>query len=138
MKIGILGTGGIVGMVVPTLKKLPEAECYAIASRTEERAKEAAEEYGFEKAYGTYEELVADTEVELVYIATPHSRHYEDMKLCVEHGKPVLCEKAFTMNAKQAREIKALAAEKGVFVAEAIWPRYMPSRNMIQEARCQR
>ena len=133
MKIGVLGTGGIVGMVVPTLKKLPEAECYAIASRTEERAKEAAEEYGFEKAYGTYEELVADTEVELVYIATPHSRHYEDMKLCVEHGKPVLCEKAFTMNAKQAREIKALAAEKGVFVAEAIWPRYMPSRNMIQE-----
>ncbi|MBQ8278796.1 MAG: Gfo/Idh/MocA family oxidoreductase [Roseburia sp.] len=133
MKIGVLGTGGIVGMVVPTLKSLENVECYAIASRTEERAKEAAKEYGFEKAYGTYEELVADPEVELVYVATPHSRHYEDMKLCIEHGKPVLCEKAFTMNAQQAKEIKKLAAEKGVFVAEAIWPRYMPSRKLIQE-----
>lgn len=133
MKIGVLGTGGIVGMVVPTLKKLPEMECYAIASRTVERAKEAAEEYGFEKSYGTYEELVADPEVELVYIATPHSRHYDDMVLCVEHGKPVLCEKAFTMNAKQAKDIKKLAAEKGVFVAEAIWTRYMPSRSIIRE-----
>lgn len=133
MKIGVLGTGGIVKMVVPTLKQLVQTECYAIASRTEERAKEAAEEYGFEKAYGTYEELVADPEVELVYVATPHSRHYEDMKLCIEHGKPVLCEKAFTMNAGQAKEIKELAAMKGVFVAEAIWPRYMPSRKLIQD-----
>ena len=133
MKIGVLGTGGIVKMVVPTLNCLPEVECYAIASRTAERAKEAAEEYGFEKAYGTYEELVADPSVELVYVATPHSRHHEDMKLCIEHEKPVLCEKAFTMNAKQAKEIKRLATEKGVFVAEAIWTRYMPSRQMIQE-----
>lgn len=133
MKIGVLGTGGIVGMVVPTLKRMANVECYAIASRTAERAQEAAEEYGFEKAYGTYEELVADPEVELVYVATPHSRHHEDMKLCVGHGKAVLCEKAFTMNAKQAMDIKKLAAEKGVFVAEAIWPRYMPSRKMIQE-----
>lgn len=133
MKIGVLGTGGIVGMVAPTLKKMSDIECYAIASRTEERAKEAAEEYGFEKWYGTYEELIADPEVELVYVATPHSRHYEDMKLCVGHGKAVLCEKAFTMNANQAKDIKKLAAEKGVFVAEAIWPRYMPSRKLIQE-----
>lgn len=133
MKIGVLGTGGIVRSVVKTLKRMEEVECYAIASRTEERAEEAAAEYGFEKAYGTYEALVADPEVELVYVATPHSRHYEDMKLCVEHGKPVLCEKAFTMNAKQTKEIKKLAAEKGVFVAEAIWTRYMPSRHTIQE-----
>lgn len=133
MKIGVLGTGGIVRLTIDTLQHLECIECYAIASRTDERAKEASEEYGFEKAYGTYEELVADPEVELVYIATPHSRHYDDMKLCVEHGKPVLCEKAFTMNAIQAKEIKQLAAEKGVFVAEAIWTRYMPSRKLIQE-----
>lgn len=133
MKIGVLGTGRIVNTVVQTLHVLENAECYAIASRTMERAKEAAEEYGFEKAYGTYEELVADPQVELVYIATPHSRHYEDMKLCVEHNKPVLCEKSFTMNAEQAKEIQKLAAEKKVFVAEAIWTRYMPSRQMIQE-----
>ena len=75
MKIGVLGTGWIVRTVVATLKRMEGAECYAIASRTKERARAAAEEYGFEKAYGSYEELVADPAVELVYIGTPHSRH---------------------------------------------------------------
>lgn len=133
MKIGVLGTGGIVKSVTPTLQRMENMECYAIASRTLDRAQQAAQEYGYEKAYGSYEELVKDSEVELVYIATPHSRHYDDMKLCIEHKKPVLCEKAFTMNAKQAKEIKELAAKQGVFVAEAIWTRYMPSRKMIQD-----
>jgi len=133
MKIGVLGTGGIVRSVTPTLKKMPEMECYAIASRSPERAEKAAEEYGYEKAYGSYEELAADPQVELIYVATPHSRHFEDMKLCIAHGKPVICEKSFTMNAAQAKEIKRLANESGVFVTEAIWPRYMPSRTLIQE-----
>ncbi len=133
MKIGVLGTGGIVKVVAPTLKQTDKMECYAIASRTLKRAKEAAEEYGFEKAYGSYEELVNDPKVELVYIATPHSRHFEDMKLCIEHGKAILCEKAFTLNSQQAREIKRLSEEKKVYVAEAIWTRYMPSRKIIQE-----
>ena len=133
MKIGVLGTGNIVACIAPTLAQMKDAECYAIASRTQERANEAAAEYGFEKAYGTYEELVEDPEVELIYIATPHSRHYEDMKLCIQHKKPVLCEKAFTLNAKQAKEIKELSEKEGVFVAEAIWTRYMPSRKMIQD-----
>ncbi len=133
MKIGVLGTGGIVQSVTKTLKKMQGVECYAIASRTMERAEEAAKAYGYEKAYGSYEELVKDEQVELVYIGTPHSRHFDDMKLCVEHGKPVLCEKAFTMNGQQAREIARLSAEKKVLVAEAIWTRYMPSRKLIQE-----
>lgn len=133
MKIGVLGTGNIVCSITATLKKMSDMECYAIASRTAERAEQAAKEFGYEKAYGTYEELVADPAVELVYIATPHSRHYEDMKLCIAAGKPVLCEKAFTMNSAQAKEIKALAAEAGVYVAEAIWTRYMPSRQLINE-----
>ncbi len=133
MKIGVLGTGGIVKSITSTLARMENAECYAIASRTQERAQEAAKEYGYAKAYGSYEELVADPEVELVYIATPHSRHYQDMKLCIQHKKPVLCEKAFTMNSQQAREIKELAEREGVFVAEAIWTRYMPSRSLIQE-----
>ena len=133
MKIGVLGTGGIVRSVTPTLQRMKDIECYAIASRTLERAEKAAEEYGYEKAYGNYEELVADPLVELVYVATPHSRHYDDMKLCIAHGKPVICEKSFTMNAKQAKEIRELAKEAGVFVTEAIWPRYMPSRTLIQE-----
>lgn len=133
MKIGVLGTGNIVRNITATLKKMSNMECYAIASRTMERAEQAAKEFGYEKAYGTYEELVADPLVELVYIATPHSRHYEDMKLCIAAGKPVLCEKAFTMNSVQAKEIKALAAEAGVYVAEAMWTRYMPSRQLINE-----
>ncbi len=133
MKIGVLGTGRIVWSVFPPLKEIDEIECYAIASRTIEKAEEAAKEIGFQKAYGSYEELVCDPEVELVYIATPHSRHYEDMKLCITHKKPVLCEKAFTMNAKEAASIKELAAKEGVFVAEAIWTRYMPSRAIIQK-----
>ena len=133
MKIGVLGTGAIVKKVTQTLQQMKQVECYAIASRTAERAEIAAKELGYTKAYGSYEELVADPEVELVYIGTPHSRHFEDMKLCITHGKPVMCEKSFTMNSKQAREIQSLAAEKGVFVAEAIWTRYMPSRQIIQE-----
>lgn len=133
MKIGVLGTGGIVKGVTPTLQKMENMECYAIASRTLERAQEAAKEHGYAKAYGSYEELIADPEVDLVYVATPHSRHFDDMKLCVENHKPVLCEKAFTMNAKQAKEIKELAANNHVFVAEAIWTRYMPSRKIIQD-----
>lgn len=133
MKIGVLGTGWIVRTVTPALKGIPNAECYAVASRTRERAKEAAKEYGYEKAYGSYEELAADPEVELVYVATPHSRHFEDMMLCIRHKKHVLCEKAFTINARQAKAVRDAAKEAGVFVAEAIWTRYMPSRKIIQD-----
>ncbi len=133
MKIGFLGTGRILKKVMPTLKRIKEIECYAIASRSMERATAAAEEHDIPIAYGSYEELVQDEAVELVYIVTPHSRHFEDMKLCIAHGKPVLCEKAFTINATQAKEIEKLSREKGVFVAEAMWTRYMPSRQLIQE-----
>lgn len=133
MKIGVLGTGWIVMTVTPALKGISDAECYAVASRTLARAQEAAKEYGYEKAYGSYEELVADPAVELVYVATPHSRHFEDMMLCIKHKKHVLCEKAFTLNAKQARAVQAAAKEAGVFVAEAIWTRYMPSRKLIND-----
>ena len=133
MKIGVLGTGWIVNVITTTLKGMDNMECYAIASRTKERAEQAAAEFGYEVGYGSYEELVADPNVELVYIATPHSRHFEDMKLCIRAGKPVLCEKAFTLNAAQAAEIKMLAEKYKVYVAEAIWTRYQPSRNMIND-----
>ena len=133
MNIGIIGAGRIVNIVVQALNALPQINCYAIASRDLARAQEYAQKYGFEKAYGSYEEMLQDPNVELVYIATPHSHHYEHMMLCIENGKPVVCEKAFTLNAEQARKVKAAANEKGVYVAEAIWPRYMPSRKMIND-----
>lgn len=133
MKIGILGAGNISHKVAPALVALPEIECYAVASRDSEKARAFADEFGFEKVYGSYEALLSDPAVELVYVATPHSHHYEHMLLCLEHGKNVICEKAFTMNAQQAKTICAAAKERGLYAAEAIWTRYMPSRKMIQE-----
>lgn len=133
MKIGILGAGHIAGTLAYTMQQLEEAECYAVASRSLEKAKEFAGKHGFEKAYGSYEEMLSDKEVELVYIATPHSHHYRHMKLCIEAGKHILCEKAFTVNTRQAEEIFRLAKEKNVLVTEAIWTRYMPSRKIIND-----
>lgn len=133
MKIGIIGAGNIASVVAATMKVLGEVECYAVASRNLEKAERFAAKYGFERAYGSYEEMIADENVELIYIATPHSHHYKHMKLCIEAGKHVLCEKAFTVNTKQAEEIFQLAEEKGVLVTEAMWIRYMPSRKIIND-----
>ncbi|MCH5250200.1 MAG: Gfo/Idh/MocA family oxidoreductase [Lachnospiraceae bacterium] len=133
MKIAILGAGNIAEKLAYTMAGLDEAECYAVASRSIEKARRFAKEFGFEKAYGSYEEMLADDNVELVYIATPHSHHYRHMKLCIEAGKHVLCEKAFTVNEKQAKEIFRLAKDKDVLVTEAIWTRYMPSRKIIND-----
>lgn len=133
MKIGILGAGGIASTLAETMNKMPEVECYGVASRNLEKAQAFCKKHGFANAFGSYEEMLADSEVELVYIATPHSHHYRHMKMCVEAGKHVLCEKAFTVNVKQAEAIFALAREKNVLVTEAIWTRYMPSRKMIKD-----
>ena len=133
MKIGILGAGGIARVMAETVNGMEEAQCYAVAARDLGRAQKFAEEFGVEKAYGSYEEMLQDPQVELVYIATPHSHHYEHVKLCLEHGKHVLCEKAFTANAAQAEEILKMAEEKGFLLTEAIWTRYMPMRKTIDE-----
>ena len=135
--VAILGCGSIAHTMARTLKGMRDAGesvcLYAAASRDLARAEAFAREEGFEKAYGSYEEMAADPAVDLVYIASPHSHHAEHMKLCIEHGKAILCEKSFTANAAQAREVLALAREKGVLVAEAIWTRYMPSRKIISD-----
>ena len=106
---------------------------HAVASRSYDRAKAFADKWGFQKAYGSYEEMLNDPQVELVYVATPHSHHYQYAKMCLEHGKHVLVEKAFTVNAAQAEELIRLSEEKNLLLAEAIWPRYMPSRKMIDD-----
>lgn len=133
MKLGVLGAGHISEVVAPTWVAMEGIECYAVSSRSLEKAEAFAKNFGFRKAYGSYEEMLRDPEVELVYVATPHSHHYEHMMLCINAGKPILCEKAFTLNAEQAKAIKAAAAQKGVYVAEAIWTRYMPSRKIIND-----
>ena len=133
MKVGVLGVGNIAAVMADTLRQMPQVTCWAVGSRTLEKAKNFAREYGFQRSYGSYEELVADPEVQLIYIATPHSHHYENIKLCLNHNKHVLAEKAFTQNAAQAREVIALAKEKGLLLAEAIWTRYMPMRRTLDE-----
>ncbi len=131
-RVGILGTGKIAGVMAVTIKKMKNVKCYGVASRDEKRAQDFANEYGIKVAYTSYEELVLDNKIDLVYIATPHSEHYANMKLCIENGKNVLCEKAFTANAVQAEEILMFAKDKGVFVAEAMWVRYMPMLTTIK------
>lgn len=133
MNVGILGAGNIAGTMARTLNGMKDATAYAVAARDLDRAQSFAKEYQVEKAYGSYEEMLADDKVDLVYIATPHSHHLEHGKLCISYGKPVLCEKSFTANAAQARELLDYAKEKGVFITEAIWTRYMPSRKIITD-----
>ena len=131
--VGIMGAGNIAGVMADTIKKMKNVKLYAIASRQQVKADVFAGKYGCKKAYGSYEELVKDKKVDLIYIATPHSEHYDNVKLCIQHGKPVLCEKAFTANEAQAKELVQLAQEKKVFLAEAIWTRYMPVLTTIRE-----
>ncbi|MCC8192673.1 MAG: Gfo/Idh/MocA family oxidoreductase [Ruminococcus sp.] len=133
MNIGILGTGSIARTMAYTINNMQEATLYAVASRTPDKAKSFAEEFSAAKAYGSYEELVKDDNVELVYIATPHSRHYEDCLLCLENGKNVICEKAFTATLDQAGIVLSLAEEKELFITEAMWTRFLPMRYTLDE-----
>lgn len=133
IKFAILATGNIAGSMAAAVTKLEEVECYAVASRSYDKAEAFARKWGFKKAYGSYEELAEDPEVELVYVASPHSHHYPHARLCLEHGKNVLLEKAFTVNASQAQDLIDLAGKKGLLLAEAFWPRYMPSRKMLDD-----
>ncbi len=137
VKIAVLGCGGIARKMAQTLRMMRdngESVClYAAAARDRDRAEAFAREEGFLRAYGSYEEMVRDPDVHLVYVATPHSHHARHMKLCLENGKPVLCEKAFTRNAREAREALDLAKEKHLLAAEAIWTRYQPSYQMIRD-----
>ena len=131
--VGIMGTGNIAAVMAETLNRMKGVKLYAVASREKVKADVFAGKHGVKKAYGSYEELVKDNKVELIYIATPHSEHYENARLCLENNKPVLCEKSFTANAAQAEELFKLAREKHVFITEAIWTRYMPMLKTIRE-----
>ncbi len=133
MRVGIIGAGGIARKMAKTINGMESTQLYAIASRSLEKAKAFAAEFAVEKAYGSYEEMVLDKNVDLVYVATPHSHHHQHCLLALEHGKHVLCEKAFTFNEAQAAEVLAFAKEKHLLVAEAIWTRYLPMRHMLDE-----
>ena len=139
MNLGILGAGKIAQTMARTILMMNEAgetrvKLYAVAARDLSRAEEFAQDFSVEKAYGSYEEMLSDKDLELVYIATPHSHHYQHMKLCADYGKHILCEKAFTVTAEQAEAVVAYGREKGVLITEAIWTRYQPMRRIIDEA----
>lgn len=131
MNFAILGAGRSACKMASTVVPMKEICKKAVAARDYDRAESFAKEYGFEKAYGSYEEMLADPEIDLVYIAVPHSHHCQWTKAALEAGKNVLCEKAFAVNEKQAKEMIDLARSRNLLLTEAIWTRYMPSRQMI-------
>lgn len=132
-KLGIIGAGWIAEKMAAALAPLEDYCVYAIASRSIEKAEAFAKEWNVPKAYGSYEEMVSDPDVDLVYIATPHSHHHAHAMLALEHGKHVLVEKAFTANAAEAAGLLETARTKGLFITEAIWTRYMPLSHKVKE-----
>ena len=133
LNVGIMGTGRIASVLAETMVQMPEVCLYGAASRSLEKAEDFAARFSIKKAYGSYEELAADSEVQLIYIATPHSEHSRNARLCLEHGKHVLCEKSFAANYSQAKEMIDLAQEKNLMITEAMWVRYMPMADTLKE-----
>lgn len=123
---GILSTGHIAGKFADALKILPEAEIHAVASRTQEQADAFAAKHGVLKAYGTYQGLADDPDIDAIYIGTPHTFHLDNAVMCLRAGKAVLCEKALTINAREAEEMIRVAREEDVFLMEAMITRHVP------------
>lgn len=132
-KVGIIGAGWIANKMAEALAPLQDYGVYAIASRDKQKADAFAAQWNVPKSYDSYEAMVADSDVDLVYVATPHSHHFEHALLAIRQSKPVLVEKAFTANVQQARQLIDEARQRGVFVAEAIWTRYMPLSHKVKE-----
>ncbi|MDR0416421.1 MAG: Gfo/Idh/MocA family oxidoreductase [Propionibacteriaceae bacterium] len=126
LRWGVLGCGQVARSVMTCLRRATKQKPVAVAARSAARAQSFAQEFEIPSSYGSYAELVADPDVDVVYIATVHSTHFDNAKLALEAGKPVLLEKAFTMNQAEARTLADLAASKGLFLMEALWTRFLP------------
>jgi predicted dehydrogenase len=129
---GIIGPGGIAHTFAEAVAIGTASQVVAVGSRSAERARDFAEEFGIATAHGSYEELVADDDVDAVYVASPHSAHRDHAMLAIDAGKPVLVEKAFTRNAAEAREVMAAAAARGLLVMEAMWSRFLPHYDVVR------
>jgi predicted dehydrogenase len=123
---GILGTGWIANEFAQGLMRLPDAELVAAGSRTLESAQRFAERYEVPRRHASYEALARDPNVDVIYVATPNPLHREHTILCLEAGKPVLCEKPFALNAREAEDMIQVAREKKLFLMEAMWSRFFP------------
>jgi len=130
---GILGAGSIARKFADGLRVLPDAELTAIGSRSLEKADSFADEFGVPVRCGSYEQLARLPQVDAIYVATPHSMHKEHSLLCLEAGKAVLCEKPFTINAAEARQVIDCARRQRVFLMEAMWTRFLPVMYKVRE-----
>lgn len=139
VKWGIMGTGWIASQFARDLEHAGNAVKAAVGSRTRESAEKFAAEYGFASGYGSYEELLQDPEVDIIYVATPHPFHKENVMACLEAGKAVLCEKPFTMNGRQLEQLVETARSRKLFLMEGMWTRFLPpivqARKWIAEGR---
>ncbi|MBQ8175727.1 MAG: Gfo/Idh/MocA family oxidoreductase [Oscillospiraceae bacterium] len=128
-----MATGKIAHTFAKAVNSVEGARVYACASRSREKAEEFGKIYGAEKCYGSYEELAADDNIDVIYVASPMSCHYENVKLCFGHGRNVLCEKSITINAAQLRELIEIAGEKKLFFMEAMWTKCLPAFRKAKE-----
>jgi len=129
----ILGTGKIAEKFAEALQYVDNAQLYAVGSRQEHTAISFAQKFSIEKAYGSYEKMLADSEIDVVYIASPHVMHYKHTIMCLKSGKAVLCEKPFAMNAEQVDKMIEEAQKQNLFLMEALWTRFLPTINKIEE-----
>jgi predicted dehydrogenase len=132
-KWGILAPGKMSAKFTSALKLLDNIELYAVGSRDAARAEKFAKNHGFKKFYGSYEELASDPELEVVYIASPHSHHYAHTLLCLKNKKAVLCEKAFALNSLEVEGMIGEAVKQKVFLMEALWPPFQPIYKKTKE-----
>ena len=130
---GILGCGRIARKFASDLRLVKDAELTAVASRNMETAQTFSNEFPAKHVHDNYEALVKNNDVDVIYVATPHSHHYQHTMLCLENNKAVLCEKAFAVNTEQAKEMISMAQEKKVFLMEALWTKFLPHYNKMQE-----
>ena len=134
LRWGILAAGGIARKFATEIPLHTASTIVAVGSRSAERASAFAADFGIPRSYGSYEELVADPEIDAIYVASPHSEHRDHALLALNAGKPVLVEKAITRNAAEAREIFDVAASRGLFAMEAMWARFLPHYRSVVDA----
>lgn len=133
VKWGILGAGWIADKFVADFKLVDNGEVIAVAARDLNRARNFGRKFDIQKVYGNYNDLIHDSEVDIIYIATTHNFHYEHSKACLENGKAVLCEKPATVNAKQFQELCRIANSNKLFYMEAMWTPFLPTIKKAQE-----
>lgn len=133
IKWGIIGLGKIANKFAEGLAPVENAELYAVASRNKDNAISFSNKHNAQVAYGTYEDLMQDSNVDVIYIATPHVFHHDLTIACIKNGKAVLCEKPFAMNLEEAEAMVKISREKGVFLMEALWTMFLPHFQFVLE-----